>query len=115
MRSVFKIGAPVLAAALALSACGGTTGGGSAAGGGKACDLKIGFFGALTGDAANLGINIKNGADLAVRQYNDKNPTCKVTLVVVRQPGRPVHRARTGPAGRQGQQARRHRRAGLLR
>lgn len=81
MRSVFKFGVPVVAAALALSACGGTTGGSSASGGGKACDLKIGFFGALTGDAANLGINIKNGADLAVRQYNDKNPSCKVTLV----------------------------------
>lgn len=79
MRSVFKIGAPLVAAALALSACGGTTGNGDSASG-KACDLKIGFFGALTGDAANLGINIKNGAELAVTQYNEKNPNCKVTL-----------------------------------
>ncbi len=79
MRSVFKIGAPLVAAALALSACGGTTGNGDSASG-KACDLKIGFFGALPGDAANLGINIKNGAELAVKQYNEKNPTCKVTL-----------------------------------
>jgi branched-chain amino acid transport system substrate-binding protein len=77
---VFKIGAPVVAAALALSACGGTTNNASGGGSG-ACDLKIGFFGALTGDAANLGINIKNGAELAVNQYNEKNPNCKVTLV----------------------------------
>jgi branched-chain amino acid transport system substrate-binding protein len=77
---VFKIGAPVVAAALALSACGGTTNNASSSGG-QACDLKIGFFGALTGDAANLGINIKNGAELAVNQYNEKNPNCKVTLV----------------------------------
>src|SRR5580765_2273471 len=80
LRSVFKIGAPLVAAALALSACGGTASN-STASGGKACDLKIGFFGALTGAAANLGINIKNGAELAVNQYNEKNPNCKVTLV----------------------------------
>ncbi|WP_406831002.1 branched-chain amino acid ABC transporter substrate-binding protein [Pedococcus sp. KACC 23699] len=77
---MFKIGAPLVAAALALSACGGTTNDAGSTSGGKACDLKIGFFGALTGDAANLGINIKNGADLAVKQYNEKNPNCKVSL-----------------------------------
>ena len=80
MRSVFKIGAPVVAAALALSACGGTTNDAGSGSGGKACDLKIGFFGALTGDAANLGINIKNGAELAVTQYNEKHADCKVSL-----------------------------------
>jgi len=90
LRSLFKIGAPVVAAALALSACGGTTGGSSSsAGGSKACDLKIGFFGALTGDAANLGINIKNGADLAVKQYNEKNADCKVQLVTFDSQGDP--------------------------
>lgn len=81
MRSVFKIGAPLVAAALALSACGGTTGDGDSASGDKACDLKVGYFGPLTGDAANLGINIKNGAELAVNEYNAKNADCKVTLV----------------------------------
>jgi branched-chain amino acid transport system substrate-binding protein len=80
LRSVFKIGAPVVAAALALSACGGTTNDAGSGSGGKACDLKIGFFGALTGDAANLGINIKNGAELAVTQYNEKHADCKVSL-----------------------------------
>jgi branched-chain amino acid transport system substrate-binding protein len=79
-----------VAAALALSACGGTTGGSSStAGGSKACDLKIGFFGALTGDAANLGINIKNGAELAVNQYNEKNADCKVQLVTFDSQGDP--------------------------
>ncbi|GAB3445859.1 branched-chain amino acid ABC transporter substrate-binding protein [Phycicoccus ginsengisoli] len=91
MRSVFKIGAPVVAAALALSACGGTSGGtSSAGGGGKACDYKVGFFGALTGDAANLGINIKNGAELAVNQYNAKHSDCKVTLVSFDSQGDPA-------------------------
>ncbi|MDF2145762.1 branched-chain amino acid ABC transporter substrate-binding protein [Knoellia sp. p5-6-4] len=90
MRSLIKIGAPVVAAAFALSACGGTTtSSDNAAGGDKACDLKIGFFGALTGDAANLGINIKNGADLAVKQYNEKNADCKVQLVTFDSQGDP--------------------------
>ena len=40
----------------------------------------IGFFGALTGDAANLGINIKRGVELAVEQWNAANAGCKVTL-----------------------------------
>jgi branched-chain amino acid transport system substrate-binding protein len=88
LRSVFKIGAPIMVAALALSACGGTASNGTATGG-KACDLKIGFFGALTGAAANLGINIKNGVDLAVNQYNQKNPSCKVTLVTFDSQGDP--------------------------
>ena len=68
MRSTLKLAVPIVVAALALGACG-TKGGDTASGGstsGTKCDLQIGFFGALTGDAANLGINIKNGADLAV-------------------------------------------------
>lgn len=85
MRSHIKFAVPIVAAALALGACGttgGTTSGaGSTGDGSAACDLKIGFFGALTGDAANLGINIKNGAKLAIDQYNEKNADCKVTLV----------------------------------
>ncbi|HET7660105.1 MAG TPA: branched-chain amino acid ABC transporter substrate-binding protein [Oryzihumus sp.] len=89
MRSLIKFGAPVLAAALVLTGCG-TKGGSTASGGGTACDLKIGFFGALTGDAANLGINIKNGADLAVKQYNEKHANCKVTLTTFDSQGDPA-------------------------
>ncbi|HEX8972156.1 branched-chain amino acid ABC transporter substrate-binding protein [Oryzihumus sp.] len=89
MRSLIKFGAPVLAAALVLTGCG-TKGGTTASGGGTACDLKIGFFGALTGDAANLGINIKNGADLAVKQYNEKHANCKVTLTTFDSQGDPA-------------------------
>lgn len=72
-----------------------TTGGGTATtaseGSGAAGDLiptgvtcepaSLAFFGALTGSAANLGINIKNGADLAIRQFNEANPGCQVSLV----------------------------------
>lgn len=39
------------------------------------------MFGALTGDAANLGKVIHNGIQLAVDQYNEDNADCKVTLV----------------------------------
>jgi len=84
VRPIYKLGVPLMAAALALTACGGTSGGTSAGGssssGSKACDLKIGFFGALTGDAANLGQNIQNGVKLAVDQYNAKNADCKVSV-----------------------------------
>ncbi len=91
MRSILKLGVPVVAAALALAACGGTTNDNTASGGGsKNCNLKIGFFGALTGDAANLGQNIQNGAKLAIDQYNEKNADCKVTLVPFDSQGDPA-------------------------
>jgi len=67
--------------ALLAAGCGSSSSGSSASGGGsKPCDLELAFFGALTGSSANLGVNIKNGAQLAVNQYNTKNPNCKVTL-----------------------------------
>jgi branched-chain amino acid transport system substrate-binding protein len=84
VRFSVKTGAPLLALALALTACG-TSGGDDEAssGGGEAgtCeDVAIGYFGALTGSAANLGINIRNGVKLAVDQFNDKNADCQVGL-----------------------------------
>ncbi len=40
-----------------------------------ACDdYKIGMFGALTGPNANLGIYIQNGVNLALDDYNKKQP-----------------------------------------
>ncbi|HEY0485226.1 MAG TPA: branched-chain amino acid ABC transporter substrate-binding protein [Mycobacteriales bacterium] len=72
------IAAAVIALAAAGCGGGGSSGGGS--GGGKvdyaSCKYQIGFFGALTGDAANLGINIRNGAKLAIDQYNAKAKDC---------------------------------------
>ncbi len=70
------------AAVLALvTACGGTTRSaddGAAADG--PCAVQIGFFGALTGDSANLGQNIKNGVQLAIDEHNATKPTCTVKL-----------------------------------
>jgi branched-chain amino acid transport system substrate-binding protein len=86
VRSTLKFAVPLVAAALALGACGtkggetpsaGGTGGASAA---AACDLKIGMFGALTGPNANLGIYIQNGVNLALDDYNKKHSDCQVKL-----------------------------------
>jgi branched-chain amino acid transport system substrate-binding protein len=66
------------------SAEGGTTAapGGGGGDGAASCDdgTAIGFFGALTGDNANLGIEIRNGAELAVDEFNEANADCQVTL-----------------------------------
>ena len=42
--------------------------------------LKIGFFGALSGPDNQQGINIRNGEELAVSQYDAINPAVEVTL-----------------------------------
>jgi branched-chain amino acid transport system substrate-binding protein len=42
---------------------------------------SIAFFGALSGDAGNLGKNIRNGAQVAVDQFNAANAGCQVSLV----------------------------------
>jgi branched-chain amino acid transport system substrate-binding protein len=81
--------------ALVAAACGGdnkssssnpTTGGSNTTtaggGGGTTCPkgIAIAFFGALTGSAANLGINIHKGGELAVEQWNKANPNCQLTM-----------------------------------
>ena len=38
----------------------------------SACGYKLAYFGALTGSSANLGVNIEQGFELAVQQYNTK-------------------------------------------
>jgi branched-chain amino acid transport system substrate-binding protein len=88
MRGLALVGV----AALGLTACSSskkssTTGGtgtpttaSSGGGGGGSGSLKVGFFGALTGANAQLGINIENGEKLAISQYNATNPAHPVTL-----------------------------------
>jgi branched-chain amino acid transport system substrate-binding protein len=71
-----------LVALLVLAACGSSkkkvTASSSGSGGAKCSGIAIDFFGALTGDAANLGINERNGAKLAVNQFNAANKDCQV-------------------------------------
>lgn len=43
--------------------------------------VKIGFMGDLTGPNKALGINIRNGAVLAIDQYNATNPATKIELI----------------------------------
>jgi branched-chain amino acid transport system substrate-binding protein len=70
----------VTAAVIALAAAGCGGGGDGGSGGSGDCKHSVGFFGALTGDQANLGINIRNGAKLAVDEYNADNKDNCVTL-----------------------------------
>ena len=72
-------------AALTLTAaCGSSDDNKGDNGGGKAsselCGKNLAFLGALTGDAGALGQNMVNGIELALKEYNDKNPDCKVSL-----------------------------------
>lgn len=90
--NVKRLMAVGLAATLAFAACGSDDDGDTAtddttettAGDGEAVTckegLKLGFFGALTGDNANLGINERNGAKLAIDQFNEANPDCQIGL-----------------------------------
>jgi branched-chain amino acid transport system substrate-binding protein len=50
--------------------------------GGAKCTgtINLGFFGALTGANANLGVNERNGAKMAVDEFAKANPGCKVGL-----------------------------------
>nr|WP_279672363.1 branched-chain amino acid ABC transporter substrate-binding protein [Flexivirga meconopsidis] len=69
------------------------------AGDGKAkCDpnTTIGYVGAMTGDNAQLGINIYNGVQLAVNEHNKANPGCQVKFTKFDTEGDPTKA--TGPA-----------------
>ena len=69
-----------------------------AAGDGKGKCAKgttIAYVGAMTGDNAQLGINIYNGVQLAVNEHNKANPGCQVTFKKVDTEGDP--NKATGP------------------
>ncbi|GAA5192020.1 branched-chain amino acid ABC transporter substrate-binding protein [Rugosimonospora acidiphila] len=61
----------VLALVAGAAACNSTSKTSSSSSG--KCGHDIAFFGALTGSEANLGVNIEQGAELAIDQYNQKN------------------------------------------
>ncbi|MCU4183671.1 branched-chain amino acid ABC transporter substrate-binding protein [Acidiferrimicrobium sp. IK] len=86
--AVMKAAAVVGVAALGLGACGSSkssnTGSSattaSGGGGSSTSAVKIGFFGALSGANAALGINILNGEKLAISQYMAGHPKVAVTV-----------------------------------
>jgi branched-chain amino acid transport system substrate-binding protein len=80
------------ALALGMSACGGggdEGGGGSGSGGGAPGTVTIGFMGDLTGENAGIVIPPKNGAQMAVDEYNATNPQTKITLKTYDTQGKP--------------------------
>jgi branched-chain amino acid transport system substrate-binding protein len=79
------------ALALGMSACGGggEEGGGGGAGGGAPSTVTIGFMGDLTGENAGIVIPPKNGAQMAVDEYNATNPKTKITLKTYDSQGKP--------------------------
>jgi branched-chain amino acid transport system substrate-binding protein len=73
----------VVSTGFGLAACGTTddkadSGGGASSSSCKASTLA--FFGPETGDAANLGLNIVGGINVALDAFNKAHPDCKVTL-----------------------------------
>jgi branched-chain amino acid transport system substrate-binding protein len=84
------IGAIAVGAVLALgmSACGGSSGKSSGGGGGGDA-LTIGFMGDLTGENSGIVIPPKNGAQMAIDEYNATNPKVKITLKTYDSQGKP--------------------------
>lgn len=72
-------GVAMVASMVAAAGC--QTAGTDDAGGAKGdCGGKIAIFGAFTGANSGLVLPSLNGAKLAVKQHNEKNPDCKVTM-----------------------------------
>ena len=70
-RRLLRLAVPLAVGALALTACGGSSGGSSSGNGGKKT-YTIAYQGPLSGDNAQLGINMDNAVQLAVEQANKK-------------------------------------------
>src|SRR3954466_6397095 len=66
-------GVAVVGLIAGAAACNKDTGGDSNTASNSKCGYELAYFGALTGPAANLGVNIEQGFELAVIQYNQKN------------------------------------------
>jgi branched-chain amino acid transport system substrate-binding protein len=69
-RSVVRVGASLIVASLALSACGARGGTGTGAADGNKI-VKIGVMAPLSGDLSALGLGIQHSVELAVKQAND--------------------------------------------
>ena len=87
------------------------------AGDGKATcpPVSIAMAGALTGPDAALGINIKNGVQLAIDKHNAANPGCQVQLKPFDTEGDPQKATAIAPADRRRPVHDRARRSRVLR
>jgi branched-chain amino acid transport system substrate-binding protein len=70
-------GVAVIGLVAGAAACNSSSKSDSSSAGGSNCGFELAYFGALTGSSANLGVNIEQGFELAVDQYNTKKgSTC---------------------------------------
>jgi len=72
-RSVMRVGATLMVASLALTACGSRSSGGSSGGGSSNKVAKIGVIAPLSGNLSALGLGIQNSVKLAIDQANKNN------------------------------------------
>ena len=81
MRRAFSRGLVAAAAAstLVLSACGGGDDGDG--GGTQPTTVKLGFMGDLTGENSGIVIPLRNGAQMAIDEYNGTDPATKIEMV----------------------------------
>ena len=79
--SAVKVGATLLVASLALSACGSRSAADTGATSSKKI-VKIGVMAPLSGDLSAIGLGIQHGVELAVQQANDNNAIPGWTLKV---------------------------------
>ncbi|ONI89462.1 branched chain amino acid ABC transporter substrate-binding protein [Saccharothrix sp. ALI-22-I] len=75
------------ASSLVLAACAG--GGGGTDAGGDVTSVKVGFMGDLTGESSAIVIPPRNGAVMAIDEYNATNPKVKIELVQYDSQGKP--------------------------
>ncbi|MGW6278150.1 branched-chain amino acid ABC transporter substrate-binding protein [Kribbella sp. NPDC055071] len=83
-RSVVRVGASLIVASLALTACGSRSGDDAGGSSGSATKTaKIGVIAPLSGDLSALGLGIQHSVELAVKQANDSNaiPGWKLEVV----------------------------------
>jgi branched-chain amino acid transport system substrate-binding protein len=72
-RSVVRVGASLIVASLALTACGSRSSNDDGGGTGSTKTAKIGVIAPLSGDLSALGLGIQHSVELAVKQANDSN------------------------------------------
>ena len=82
MRRAFSrvLVAAAAASTLVLSGCGDDDGGGGG-GGDQTTTVKLGFMGDLTGENSGLVIPLRNGAQMAIDEYNATEPKTRIEMV----------------------------------
>jgi branched-chain amino acid transport system substrate-binding protein len=92
VRTFKGLVAAAAASTLLLSACGGydnEAGGGGGGGPSQPATVKIGFMGDLTGENSGIVIPPRNGAQMAIDEYNATSPKTKIEMVPYDSQGTP--------------------------